>query len=53
MNMFPTKRSEIIEKLINFSEKELSSYSKIEILTTVLLIKMFLNLSLFKNEVYK
>ena len=26
--MFPTKRSEIIEKLINFSEKELSSYSK-------------------------
>lgn len=28
MKMFPTKRSEIIEKLINFSEKELSSYSK-------------------------
>ena len=26
--MFPTKRSEIIENLINFSEKELSSYSK-------------------------
>ena len=28
MKMFPTKRSEIIEKLINFSENELSSYSK-------------------------
>ena len=26
--MFPTKKSEIIEKLINFCEKELSSYSK-------------------------
>ncbi len=28
MKMFPTKKSEIIEKFINFSEKELSSYSK-------------------------
>ena len=26
--MFPTKKTEIIEKFINFSEKELSSYSK-------------------------
>ena len=28
MKMFPTKKSEIIAKLINFSKKELSSYSK-------------------------
>ena len=26
--MFPTKKSEIVEKFTNFSEKELSSYSK-------------------------
>ena len=28
MKMFPTKKSEIIKKFINFSEKALSSYSK-------------------------
>ena len=28
MNMFPTKKSKIVEKFINFSEKELPSYSK-------------------------
>ena len=28
MKMFPTKKSEIVEKFTNFSEKELSSYSK-------------------------
>ena len=43
MKMFPTKKSQLIENLINFSEKELSKYSKKEILTLDLLIKMFLN----------
>ena len=28
MKMFPTKKSEILEKFINFSENELSGYSK-------------------------
>ena len=42
--MFPTKKSQLIENLINFCAKELPKYSKKkEIMTLVLLIKMFLN----------